>query len=73
MDLGPKFDLSDVEDEDKFDECEQNKNYESCSDLILIDEEVNDEKLKSLFTHSKRESIQEYLQSDDPLFVVQHL
>ena len=34
-DLGPKFDLSDVEDEDKFDEYEQNKNCEFCPDFVI--------------------------------------
>ena len=61
MDLGLKFDLSDAENEDEFNECEQNKNCESCPNFILSDEEINEEKLKSLFTHSNEESIQEYL------------
>ena len=64
LNLGPKFDLSDTEDENEFHECEQNKNFKSCSNFILNDDEVNDEQLKSLFTHSNKESIQEYLQGE---------
>ena len=51
----------------------KNKNCKSCLDFILSDEKVNDEKLKSLFPHSNKECIQEYLQGDVPLFVVQHV
>ena len=63
MDLGPKFDLSDDEDEDEFDEDEQTKNCEFCPDFVL--------------THSNEVSIQEYIQEYVPgvvpLFVVKHV
>ena len=62
LDLGLKFDVSDVEDEDEFDKCEQNKYFESCPNFILSDKEVNNEKLKILFIHSNEESIQESIQ-----------
>ena len=39
LDLGPKFDLSDDEDEDEFDEQEQTKIFRSCLDFVLRDEE----------------------------------
>ena len=74
LDFGPKFDLSDVEDKDEFDELEKIKKFESCRDFILFDEVVNNEELKILSTHSNevsiQEFIQEYLQGDVPLWVV---
>ena len=73
MHFGPKFSLSDAEDEDEFDEHEQIKIFESCPDFVLRDEEVNNEKLKSIFTHSNEVFIQEYLQGNVLLFVVQHV
>ena len=60
LDFGPKFDVYDVEDGDEFDEHKKKK-IESCRDFILIDEEVNNEELEILSTHSNKESIQEYL------------
>ena len=63
LDLGPKFDVSDDEDEDEFDENEQTKNCEFYLDFII--------------THSNevsiQESIQGYVQRDDPLLVVKHI
>ena len=61
MDLGPKFDLSD--DEDEFDEHEQTKNCEFYPNFVI--------------THSNEvfilESIQGYVQRDVPLLVVKHV
>ena len=63
LNLGPKFDLSDDEDEIEFDEHEQTKNCEFCPDFVI--------------THSNevsiQESIQEYAQGDVQLFVVKHV
>ena len=51
MDLGPKFDFSDDEDECEFDEQEQTKIFGSCLDFVI--------------TYSNKiyiqESIQEYV------------
>ena len=62
MDFGPKFDLSDVEDEDEFGEHKKTKKFESCRDFVLIDKEVNNEVLKILSTHSNEVSIQSSIQ-----------